>query len=359
MTRYAVIMAGGSGTRLWPMSRTAMPKQLVPLVGGRSLLHVAGERLTELVPPERRLVCASNTYRDAVLAELPSLPKDNFLGEPMGRDTLNAVGFAAAVLAAKDPHAVMCVLTADHLISPQTTFDRCMNLGFRLVEAEPSRFVTFAISPTFPATGYGYVEYGDPIPDFDTAVTCRRFVEKPDFRKAQEFVDSGRFGWNSGMFVFHARAFMDALAQLRPDAHEGLAQIGAASARDRAAVVERVYPSLPKRSVDVGIMEPASADPRWTVCTVPMPVDWRDVGSWPQWAATQPADDAGNRGSCQVAHLESTNVVVASDDPAHTVATIGLDNVIIVRTKDATLVCRADLAERVKDLVARVPSALR
>ena len=361
MARYAMIMAGGSGTRLWPMSRAAMPKQLVPFIDGRSLLRIAGERIEGLVPAQRRLVCAAEAYRGLVLDSVPGLDPANMLGEPVGRDTLNAVGFTAAVLAARDPDAVFCVLTADHLITPQATFEACMQTGFALVEADPSRFVTFAINPTHPATGYGYVEYGDAVPGFAPAVHCRRFVEKPDIKRAQEYVSSGRFGWNSGMFVLQARAVLEAIARFRPDNHAGLMRIhdAAAAGSDVAGVVAQVYPSLPKVSVDVALMEPASVDPSWSVCTVPMPVDWKDVGSWPSWGSTLDADEAGNRSSCPAVHLGSTNIVVASDDPTHTVATIGLDQVIVVRTKDATLVCRADLAEQVKDLVAMLPPPLR
>lgn len=361
MARYAMIMAGGSGTRLWPMSRAAMPKQLVPFIGGRSLLGIAGERIAGLVSAERRLVCAADAYRELVLAAVPGLEATNFLGEPVGRDTLNAVGFTAAVLAARDEDAIFCVLTADHLITPQATFEACMQTGFALVEADPTRFATFAITPTHPATGYGYVEYGDAVPGFAPAVHCKRFVEKPDIKSAQQYVASGRFGWNSGMFVLHARTVLDAIARFRPDNHAGLMRIHDAAARgaDLTPTVAEVYPSLPKVSVDVALMEPASADASLSVCTVPMPVEWKDVGSWPSWGSTLAADDAGNRASCVTEHVGSTNVVVASDDPSHTVATIGLDQVIIVRTKDATLVCRADLAEQVKDLVARLPPSLR
>jgi mannose-1-phosphate guanylyltransferase len=361
MARFAMIMAGGSGTRLWPMSRSAMPKQLVPFIGGRSLLEIAGERIAGLVPPERRLVCAADAYRDLVLEAVPGLEPRNFFGEPIGRDTLNAVGFTAAVLAARDADAVFCVLTADHVITPQATFEACMQTGFALVEADPSRFATFAITPTHPATGYGYVEYGDAVPGFAPAVHCKRFVEKPDIKRAQEYVASGRFGWNSGMFVLHARTVLDAIARFRPGNHAGLMRIHDAvlAGGNLERTVAEVYPGLPKVSVDVALMEPASVDASLSVCTVPMPVEWKDVGSWPSWGSTLAADEAGNRASCAAVHMGSTNMVVASDDPTHTVATIGLDHVVIVRTKDATLVCRADLAEQVKDLVSRLPPSIR
>lgn len=361
MARYAMIMAGGSGTRLWPMSRAAMPKQLVPFINGRSLLELAGERIAGLVPAERRLVCAADAYRNQVLAAVPGLEPRNFLGEPIGRDTLNAVGFTAAVLAARDADAVFCVLTADHVITPQATFEACMQTGFALVEADPSRFATFAIAPNHPSTAYGYIEFGDPVPGFAPAVRCKRFVEKPNIKRAQEFMTSGRFGWNSGMFVLHAGTVLRAIERFCPANHAGIMRIrdAAATGGNVSHAVAAVYQHLPKVSVDVALMEPASVDASLSVATVPMPVDWKDVGSWPSWGSTLPADEAGNRGSCHAVHLDSTNIIVASDDPEHLVATIGLDHVVIVRTKDATLVCRADMAEQVKDLVARLPSPLR
>src|SRR6267142_3885066 len=159
--RHAMIMAGGSGTRLWPMSRKSRPKQLLPFIGGRSLLEIAASRLEGLVPPQRRLICTNEAFRAAILQALPQFSDEQILGEPVGRDTVNAVGLTAAVLLKADPHAIFAVLTADHLIEPQEEFARKFDLGFRLIEDDPARFVTFSIKPTFPATGYGYVERGE------------------------------------------------------------------------------------------------------------------------------------------------------------------------------------------------------
>ena len=185
--RYAMIMAGGSGTRLWPMSRKARPKQLLPLIGGKSLLEIAATRLEGLVPLKNRLICTGEMYRGAIRRVLPDFSDEQILGEPMGRDTVNAVGLTAAVLMKQDRDAVFAVLTADHLIEPQREFVRAVELGFKVVENDPSRFVTFSIKPAFAATGYGYVERGEPLSGFAEAFKAGRFAEKPDLATADSF----------------------------------------------------------------------------------------------------------------------------------------------------------------------------
>jgi len=358
--RYAMIMAGGSGTRLWPMSRQAVPKQLLRLIEGRSLLSVAAERIRTLVPEANRYVCAGEKYRALIREDIPWIDDVHVLGEPMGRDTVNAVAFGAAVVGKDDPDAVFAVLTSDHLITPQDEFERAMDLGFRLVEEDPSRLVTFAITPTFAATGFGYVERGDAIAGFDGAFRAKRFVEKPDRVRAEEYLASGGFGWNSGMFVFSARTVLEALERFKPETAAGMREIRAAwGTPDARATVERIYPQLPKTSVDYALMEPAAKDPALQVCVVPMNVEWRDVGSWPSYGETLSADDDGNRTNAKAVHLGSAGVLALSDDPSHVIATVGLQDVIVVRTKDATLVVRADMAEKVKDIAALVPEALR
>ena len=358
--RYAMIMAGGSGTRLWPMSREARPKQLIPFMGGKSLLELSAERLAGVVDAERRFICTNESFRSAIRTSLPNISDEAILGEPAARDTLNAVGFTAAILHMRDPNAVFAVLTADHLIQPQDEFARRLDVGFKLVEADSARLVTFGITPTHAATGYGYVERGDALNGFDRAYRAKRFVEKPDRETAEAYLETKHFSWNSGMFVFSAAKVLEAISWYQPETSIGLTRIAEAwNGPHRKAALDAIYPSLVKISVDYGLMEPASHDARLAICVVPMDVQWMDVGSWPTYAATVEADAQGNRVRATWTNQGSKNCLVVSDDPSHVVATVGCDNMIVIHTKDATLVCRSDLAEQVKGVASKVPERYR
>lgn len=398
--RYAMIMAGGAGTRLWPMSRNQRPKQLLPLItpgSGRltrtlkpagddpkrplSLLEIAARRVEGLIPAERRYICTAESFRSVIRDGLSDFTDDRILGEPAARDTVNAVGFAAAVFSKLDKDATFIVLTADHLIAPEDTFRERAELAFRLVEQDPRRLVTFSIKPTYAATGFGYVERGPAItvaPDAKgkapvattgptgkpLAFRVARFVEKPDAARAQAYFESGHFGWNSGMFVFHAQTFMDCLKRFKPESHDGLMKIRAAwGTKDQQRTVEEIYPTLPRISVDYAVMEPASRDTLVSVCTIDTDVDWLDVGSWPSYGSTLEPDADGNRvggaGAAGTVVMDAQDTLVVNDDPSHTVSVLGVKDLIIVHTKGATLVMPRQQAEQLKKLHAQVREDLR
>jgi mannose-1-phosphate guanylyltransferase len=368
--RYAMIMAGGSGTRLWPVSRQGLPKQLIRFIDrpGRieaaSLLELSAERLEGLVERDHRFICTGEAFRDAIRQRLPDFGDEQILGEPMGRDTVNAVGLTAAVLAGRDPEAVFAVLTADHLIEPIEVFHRAVETGFALVEADASRLVTFGIKPTFAATGFGYVEQAADLSGTNgLGFGVARFVEKPGLPDATRYVESGRFFWNAGMFVFHARTFLRLLEQHAPDNSAGLARIAAAwDTPSREAVLNEVYPTLPKISVDYAIMEPASSDASVSICGVRMDVQWLDVGSWPAYGETIEPDEDDNRvsGPGRAIFEDSrSNLVVTSGGSAHTVSLLGCEGLIVVQTPDATLVMPRERAQDLKKLHEQVPPNLK
>jgi mannose-1-phosphate guanylyltransferase len=356
--RYALIIAGGSGSRLWPMSRAGLPKQLIPFIQGKSLLEIAFQRLEGLIPASRRYVCAGLKHRDVIFAALPALEKEHFLGEPLGRDTLNAIGLSAAVLAGKDPQAVFAVLTADHLIEPVDEFQKIVDQGFALVERNPQTLITFGITPNGPATAYGYLELGDSIPGGGKIV--KRFKEKPALAVAEEYFRKGpeHYLWNSGMFVWSAASLLDCINFLEGDVFTGLMKISQAwDTPRRDPVISEIYPALKKISIDFAIMEPisrckqASRLSQMRVVAIPMELNWLDVGSWPSYAQTCPHDQNGNAIAAEKYLLSDTsNCLVASDDKDHLIAMIGCENLVVIHTKDATLICPADKAEHIKDL---------
>ncbi|HEY4329323.1 MAG TPA: mannose-1-phosphate guanylyltransferase [Phycisphaerae bacterium] len=355
--RYAVIMAGGAGTRLWPMSRTGRPKQMLPLIdapgGAVSLLQLSAGRLRGLVEPSNIYICAGAAYAEGILRDLPMLPESQILAEPVGRDTANAVGFSAAVLAKRDPEAAVAVLTADHVIEPVDVFQGALKRAFEAVESKAELLVTFGIVPTFPATSYGYVQQGKEV--LPGVYEVKTFKEKPKEELARQYFLDKSFAWNSGMFVWKARTILGQLKEHFPAAYAGHMRIAEAWGTARQAeVLGAEYAALPKGQIDTAVMEKAPH-----VAVIPMPVKWLDVGSWPSYGQVLGEDEDGNRrgGVGLAEHLGSKGMLTVSEVAGHLIATIGCENLIVIHTPRATLVCPAKDAESIKQLVAKVEKA--
>jgi mannose-1-phosphate guanylyltransferase len=348
-------MAGGSGTRLWPVSTEDRPKQLIELLGDRSLLQLTAERTSGLVPPERVLVLTSTRYADAVRRQLPEVPAANVVAEPLPRDTAGAIALAAALGRGRfGEDAVMVVLAADHLIEPVDAFQAMVRSAVAAAgDGEP--LYTFGVRPTYPATGYGYLERGEPVPGRPGHFHLARFREKPDQDTAQAFVDSGQFQWNSGMFVWRTATIWQALERHLPRHAAALGPLSAAvDAPDLAARLAAAFAPLPRISIDFGVME------KWhDVRMVETTFTWCDVGGWPALADFLGHDAHGNavRGHLEV--LDAADNIVFCADPAERVALVGVTGLVVVRAGGQTLVMDRRRAEEVKQIANRIQAAAR
>ncbi len=347
---YAVILAGGYGERFWPASTAARPKQLLSLLGDETMLEMAVSRLDGLIPPERVLVLTSSDLVDATRRAAPALPADNVIGEPMRRDTAAAVALATAAVAGRDPEAVFCVVTADHVMGDLDRFRRTIADGLDLAN-ERDVLITIGITPRYPATAYGYVEAADPIVDGPTSTEFRsvaRFVEKPDRATAEDYVASGHFWWNSGMFIWSVAAVTKAFAAHRPELASFIEQmIPTIGTDDFAAALTAGFEPLEKISIDYALMEKAD-NIVMAVGTFP----WDDVGSWPAVGNHLPVDANNNAVKGELEALDASGNIVVSD--GRVTALIGVDDLVVVHTDQATLICPKDRAEEVKTLVTRL-----
>lgn len=348
---HAVVMAGGSGTRFWPESRRSRPKQLLPITGGQAMLAETIARLDPLIPIERIWVVTQAQQVQGVRRVCPRLPASNILVEPVGRNTAPCAALAAGVIALQDPEAVLAVLPADHAIKPVADFQTALRAAAQAAD-RPGVFVTFGIPPSWPATGYGYIRRAEKAGNFE-GLECHRvagFTEKPDAARAQQFLATGEYLWNSGIFVWRAATLLAAVREHMPELAAGLsvmlAQHGTAEFQ---RTVNQIYPGLPSVAVDVGIMEKVKG-----VLVLSTPFHWSDVGSWKSLYEELEHDAQGNvavfpQGGLLLAE-QAQGVLAYSSEP-QIIAVLGLDDVVVVRTADAILVARRDRAEDVKRFV--------
>ena len=351
---YAVIMAGGTGKRLWPLSRQNYPKQLLKLFQGESLLRKCFERLETIFDQKRIFVLTNARFVDLVRKRLPELPEDNVIAEPVVRDTAGAIGLAAGVLAKADPDATLAVVTADQIIKPPEVYQNVLKDAIYFVNHNEQALVTFGVQPVFPSTQLGYIKIdnGKNYPGCGNLVhRVEAFKEKPDEQTAIEYIESGCYLWNSGMFVWKAETILKNLFHFLPECREPLGKIQADwNGPNRQKTLEEWFVKLPQTSIDYAVMEKAE-----NVFAVRLACHWLDLGSFRALSDVIKADENNNvlvAGFTEI--LDSKNNIVVTEDERHLFAFIGLDNMVVAHTSDVTLVCRREDCYRLKELLEQV-----
>jgi len=351
---HAIVMAGGSGTRFWPASRAALPKQLLALAGERTLLEDTIARLDGLVPPERTMVVTAARLLDAIRRQAMSLPAACLVGEPCKRDTAPCIGLAALLVSKDDPDATMVVMPSDHVIRPAEAFRAAIRQAERLVEASPGRLVTFGVRPTYPAESFGYIQQGSPLEVSSgdaPAHAVAAFREKPPATVAAEYLAAGNYLWNAGIFVWKASTILKALAERQPECLAHLERIVAAwNSPNRDAVFAHEFAAIKGISIDYAVLEHAR-----DVVVIEAPFGWDDLGGWSAVARQLGTDDRGNTFVGRHLDIDSTGTLVHTDG-SHIVVTLGLADTLVVHTPDATLVANRSREEEVKKVVAELES---
>ena len=348
---YAVIMAGGSGTRFWPKSRRDRPKQLLKLAGDRTMIQQTVDRIAPLVPFERILIITGADQAEATREQLPELPTENIVAEPCPRDTAPCVGLAAWHVVRRSADATMIIMPADHVIAPAETFLDSIRGAVSVIEEEPGALVTFGIAPTRAETGYGYIERGERLAGREGTRVYKvlQFREKPDRESAEKFLAAGTFAWNSGIFIWKASTILKEIEAHRPGLAAALSRVGnALGTPQEASVIAHEYPNMERVPIDKAVMEKASR-----VFVLEVAYNWNDVGDWRALAGLLAVDDHGNALQGDVLVREVNNSILVSDDGGLLVA-LGVDDLIVVQSGKATLVARKDQLDKLKGLVEKL-----
>lgn len=348
-------MAGGSGQRLWPLSRKHRPKQIIPLEG-QSLLQRSVERVSSMFPVEKILIVTNAEYADIVSKHIPDIPKENILGEPVGRDTANAIGLAATVLAKRAPGSLMAVFSADQIIEPVEPLQEALKKSIAFLENRPDALFTFGIRAAYAHTGLGYLKKGNPNPMLGKGVfPVEAFKEKPNKSTASKYIRSGKYCWNSGMFVWYVETILKQIEHFLPHNAERIRKIGQAwDTPQQEEILNSEFQHLQKISIDYGILERAT-----DVFMCQLDCHWVDIGAFNSLAETiGVTDDDENMTSkiTQCQWLDSRNNIAISNSQDHLIAAIGIEDLIIVHTDDATLICRRRESDRLKDLLDNMSS---
>jgi mannose-1-phosphate guanylyltransferase len=337
----AVILAGGSGTRFWPLSRLDRPKQFLALEGERSLLRATADRLLSWMPAERIWVCTTERLRAGVLDQLPEVPAEQVLAEPEGRNTAPAIGWSIQRMAAAGQDGVVGVFSADHRIADDRAFEQAVK-GAAAVAERDDRVMTLGVAPRWAETGYGYLELGATLEGENGLREVRRFTEKPDQATAERFVASGDYYWNTGIFIFRGASMLAHLRRFEPELIAGLEEIERSP--DRLA---EIYPRLPSVSIDVGVMERLD-----DMATLPLECGWSDLGSWAALAEILPTDETGNARHGSTLAVESSGNLLWAEEG--TVAVIGVEGLVVVKTGDAVLVVPRERSQEVRKVIEQL-----
>jgi mannose-1-phosphate guanylyltransferase len=347
---YAMIMAGGGGTRLWPMSRTTSPKQLLSLVEQQSMFRASVERLSPLFPPDHVYVVTGTQYAEALMSEAPDVPRENFIIEPYGKDSGPAALLGMTVIQQRDPEATVAILTADHHIADKEGFRNSLSAAYTLTQE--NYIVTLGISPAFPSTGFGYIQRGEwvgQLEGFDVYHSLG-FTEKPDKLRAAQFIQSGAYSWNSGMFIWKAEQALAEFERQQPTMHRVFTALAPyVDTPDFEFALGQAWENIEKISLDFAVMEGAAR-----VVVIHVDIGWSDIGSWSALFDVVDLDTGGNSFKGQMPDhisLKTHNTLVYSDK---LVVTVGVDNLVIVNTNDALMVCHRDHTQDVKAVVAEL-----
>lgn len=356
---HAMIMAGGGGTRFWPRSRNRRPKQFLTFSGDRTLLQGTYDRIAAQIPAERCWIITGAAHVEEARTQLPELPPDQIVGEPVGRDTAACVGLGAALIAHSDPDATIAVMPADHVIEPTREFQRALHAAEQVAHEHPDALLTFGIPPTYPAIGYGYIQRGESIGERQGVSVFRvgGFAEKPDADRAERFVASGEYFWNSGIFVWKAATILKELERNKPTLHAAVGRVADAWGSPRGdTVLKSEYETIEKISIDYAVMQDAGKAGR--VIVLRAPYQWDDVGSWLALERRNPQDAQGNTIQGQHLGINTTNCVVVSD-AGRLIATIGVTDLLIIQDGDATLVADRKDEATVKQVVEQLKATGR